>query len=387
MDTATTTSPAVNPPVVASPAATAASPDARVVADRFAALGSAADEAAANALSVNTRRSYLSDVNRWVDWCHHHQTEPFPVDPDLLRLYVTALALTGALKTVSISRAVSAISYANHRAGFEGRLGHHPRVAPVLRGVRRARQEPRQPRDPLLRDDVTALVTAMDHTTWPAGVLAARDTFAFWLGFAAAMRRSEVAALRVGDVTGHRLDGIHIRVTRSKADQGGAGALLAVPYGRNPVTCAPCAWVRWTRLLDASRREGRPAMMRLILGTGHPDQWTHVCGDPAPLPLFDTPDAALFPRCGRHGLISDRPVDGGALNAAVQRRVAAAGLNPHANYGFHSLRAGFVTQARRNQASAREVRRQTRHGSDVMVDVYDRDHDPLRDNAVTRLGL
>jgi hypothetical protein len=33
------------------------------------------------------------------------------------------------------------------------------------------------------------------------------------------------------------------------------------------------------------------------------------------------------------------------------------------------------------------VRRQTRHGSDAMVETYDREHAPLIGNAVTKLGL
>ncbi len=68
-----------------------------------------------------------------------------------------------------------------------------------------------------------------------------------------------------------------------------------------------------------------------------------------------------------------------------RRAAAAAGLA--GPVGFHSLRAGFVTAARRNGADHRAVRRQTRHSSDAMVEAYDRDHTPLAGNAVTRLGL
>jgi hypothetical protein len=46
-----------------------------------------------------------------------------------------------------------------------------------------------------------------------------------------------------------------------------------------------------------------------------------------------------------------------------------------------------VTQARRNGAEHRAVRRQTRHGSDAMVETYDREEAPLLDNAATMLGL
>jgi hypothetical protein len=56
----------------------------------------------------------------------------------------------------------------------------------------------------------------------------------------------------------------------------------------------------------------------------------------------------------------------------VRRRVASGGLDPD-SFGSQALRAGFVTQARRNGADPRSVRLQTRHGSDAMVEVYDRE--------------
>ena len=80
-------------------------------------------------------------------------------------------------------------------------------------------------------------------------------------------------------------------------------------------------------------------------------------------------------------------ISGAALNDMLKRRLKQAGYDP-TPYSAHSLRAGMVTQARRNGASAREIRLQTRHGSDAMVDVYDREWMPLtKENAVWKLGL
>jgi len=42
-----------------------------------------------------------------------------------------------------------------------------------------------------------------------------------------------------------RVDGLHVRVRSSKTDQEGQGIVRALPYGRDPQTCPPCALVRW----------------------------------------------------------------------------------------------------------------------------------------------
>ena len=93
----------------------------------------------------------------------------------------------------------------------------------------------------------------------------------------------------------------------------------------------------------------------------------------------------LLRAVGKGGTLATVAITGDGLHAMVKRRAATAGIS--GPIGFHSLRAGFVTQARRNGADTRAVRRQTRHSCDAMVEIYDRDHAPLLGNAVTTLGL
>ena len=86
---------------------------------------------------------------------------------------------------------------------------------------------------------------------WPAGVSARRDMALLLMGFAGAHRRSELTALTLADVTLHATDGLHVRLRRSKTDQEARGTVKALPYGRDPVTCPPCAYVRWRQVLHA----------------------------------------------------------------------------------------------------------------------------------------
>jgi hypothetical protein len=252
---------------------------------------------------------------------------------------------------------------------------------------------------PLLLDDLRTVLAGMDHSSWPAGVTAARDTFALLAGFAGALRRSELAALTTAALTWHPTDGLYLRIRASKTDQEGIGATVVLPFGEHPGTCPPCAWLRWARLL-AAREHGRPALMRAAFTTPAWADWTHLCGT-QPEGELSTDDATsedalaaakslvgetpVLCSVGKGGNLGSAAITGDGLHVMVKRRAAAAGIP--GPIGFHSLRAGFVTQARRAGADTRAVRRQTRHSSDAMVELYDRDNVPLLGNAVTTLGL
>jgi integrase len=223
------------------------------------------------------------------------------------------------------------------------------------------------------------------------------------MGFAGAHRRSELVALTLEDVTLHPTDGLHVRLRTSKTDQEARGTVKALPYGRDPVTCPPCAYVRWRQILHASDTadpEGRRRAVMTVLrrqtsstatsggGDGEDLEVQHCCRG-ARLHEPADPNRALFPPVHATGAIGATAMTGHGIAEMIQRRAAAAGFTPAqvAQLGGHSLRAGFVTEAFRAGADAHAIMRQTGHRSPVMLEVYAREHAPLVGNAVTRLGL
>ena len=71
-----------------------------------------------------------------------------------------------------------------------------------------------------------------------------RDRALIALGMAAALRRSELVALRVEDL--QRVpEGLRVHIARSKTDQDGSGQVVAVPGGKR---------IRPVALVDASAR-------------------------------------------------------------------------------------------------------------------------------------
>lgn len=346
-----------------------------------------AAEHEANDIADSTRRNYDRDWSAFERWCKRMQIPALPVDAEIVSLYVTDMARAITIegepkyKVSTLRRHVASIARINYEAGGGKGLGEDPRITRVLSGLARQRQDPRSPRAPLLRKDVVNIIETMDYNHWPAGVTSARDTFAILVGFATALRRENVASLTAGDIEVSHEDGLHIHIGRTKTDQEGVGAVLGIPFGQHPITCVPCAWHRWSSLLAAENRSQR---MSLVLRTPEdPNDWRHVCRGAFPKLDDDEPAVA---RVTKGGNLMRQSVSGSALYERLKIRVSAAGYDP-TQYGFHSLRAGFVTQALMNGASTREVQKQTLHSSEKMVQHYDRDYLPLRGNAVTKIGL
>ena len=361
--------------------------------------------------AVNTKKAYRSDWARFTAWTTERGFAPLPAPPLVVAHYVTEAAAeqTGVGKwrytPATLTRWVSSINQFHTAAGLDA-PGRAEVVRRALSGVRRIRAIPPVRRSPLLLADIRTLMTpiAASAGDWPAGVAARRDMALLLMGFAGAHRRSELVALTLADVTLHRTDGLHVRFRSSKTDQEAHGQVKALPYGRDPVTCPPCAYVRWREVLHAwdtaadgaGRRAVMPVLRRQAAsdtggGGGEPDEEVgqHCCR---------TTRAA---RTGgsRTGVVPDRAQDRrhrpsgddrarGERDDPAPRRAGRVHPRPDRAAGrAFSLRAGFVTEAFRAGADAHAIMRQTGHRSPAMLEVYAREHAPLMGNAVTRIGL
>ncbi|PND50065.1 tyrosine-type recombinase/integrase [Rhodococcus sp. ENV425] len=345
--------------------------------------------------SESTRRNYAADWQRFTAWCQREGHVALPAHPLTVAAYLLEAASTvmeageRAYSPSTLARWVAGIGYHHRRAGHPA-PGADELVAATLSGIRRdyaaAGERPRNPRAPLLTADIVTIVDKMraDCTGWAAEVLERRDSAIFLLGFAGAFRRSELVALACSDVSLHRLDGLHIKLRKSKTDQEGRGSVRALPFTHSHASCPPCAWLRWAQVLAASDSGGRTAVIRL-LRNAEPFE-AHVCRGSRPRMV---PSSPLLRAIRKNGNLSDIALSGAAVHQVIRRRAAQAGYDPEIvqQLGGHSLRAGFVTQAFRNGASAHAIMRQTGHSTPSMLETYAREHAPLIGNAVTHLGL
>ena len=277
--------PAMPDPVVPDPVV----PDPLVLGERAAALEALTARADAHeqaARSPRTRALYAGDWTHFSRWCQLAGRSACPAAAETIRWYLTdleaACSETGAVlfQPATLARRLAAIAAAHRDAGHPSPT-RDPRVTAVLSGITRTRRHAPHRMQPLLLDDLRTLLAGMDYTSWPTGLTATRDAFVLLAGFAGALRRSELAALTIGDLHWHHSDGLYVRIRTSKTDQEGAGATVVLPFGTHPGTCPPCAALRWTRLLAASAA-GRPALMSGVFSTASWQDWTHICGTTTP---------------------------------------------------------------------------------------------------------
>ena len=88
---------------------------------------------------------------------------------------------------------------------------------------------------------------------WPVHTAGGcRDRAVLLVGFGAAMRRSELIALDLNDITIAQA-GLTILVRRSKTDQEGQGREIGIPRSRKSATCPVAALEAWLELTGRNR--------------------------------------------------------------------------------------------------------------------------------------
>ncbi|MBF6347820.1 site-specific integrase [Nocardia flavorosea] len=345
--------------------------------------------------SPNTLRAYRTDWIAWVAWCTRENRTALPADPLDIAVYLAAAADARrengryAYSPASLERKSAAIA-AVHAANGLPAPTRSDVVRLTLRGIRRTRRTRPDRKRPILLHTLGELLTGLPEPGWPGEPARRRDTLLLLLGFAGALRRSELAGLRIADIhfgtdhtTGEPLLLIHLPTTKTDPT-GITEQHVALPRGNQAHTCPVCACADWLRLLAAHTEN--PRGVRTWIGenpVGEPH--IHRCHSYHPDPRL-TPTQPLFPAVNRHGGLGDTPLSGRAVAEIVKRYAARAGLDPTLFSG-HSLRAGFATQAALGGAADREIMRQGRWSNPRTVHRYIRTADPLADNAVTKLGL
>lgn len=266
----------------------------------------------------NTIRAYESDGRQFDAWCETRGLDALPAWPEAVATYLASLAQAGKADS-TIGRHLAAIGWRHRQAGEVPPTVRDARmvIADTLAGIRR---------DQRARPSAKKAAISAAHLAEMIGVVrglgskAVRDRAILALGFASALRRSELVALQLADV---RLvkEGARLTIRSSKTDQEGEGQCIAIPNG---ATILPIARLK---------------------------AWLAVRGE-APGPLFT--------RFAANGAMTALPMSDRAIARIVQTYAALAGLDG-AGLGAHSLRAGFLTEAARTGASLpkmQEVSRQ-----------------------------
>ena len=312
---------------------------------------------ATRARGDGTRRVYRSAWRGYAAWCHTLGREPLSGDPDLLAMYATRRADDGvAVSTLRVD--LAAIRTAHLLAGVPLDL-RDPRLAMVVEGItRKTGTRPTRQAAPAVPDVLRQLLAACQPATTALG---ARDRTMLLLGFGAALRRSELVALRLGDVERVPGRGLRLLVRRSKTDQHGHGQDIAIwANPAEPRLCPLAALDAWLAHRDKAADLGGPA---------------------AESARRERPLFCAVTKAGRPTgvVLSDK-----AVARLVKGSAARAGLDPE-RYSGHSLRAGLATAAGDVGAALPDLMRQTRHKSTQVALAYLRPADLWRNNVTERV--
>ena len=257
-----------------------------------------AERYAASALAASTRKAYERDWRLFATWCAQRRLHAIPAEPATVAAFLAAEA-DREFRPVTIARRAAAIAAA-HRAQDHPNPCDSGSVAAVMSGIRRQHgTEPRRQAKPLELDPLGRLIEPIGTATL-AGL---RDRALLLLGFAAALRRSELVALDVEDLRFDLARGLTVTIRKSKTDQERAGAQVAVPYARARDRCAVRALQQW--LQEAGIQRG-----------------------------------PVFRQMRRGDNVTDRRLSDQSVSPIIKRRATRARL-PHTEIlSEHSLRAG-----------------------------------------------
>jgi site-specific recombinase XerD len=295
-------------------------------------LDSAARLAAAEK-SPATRRAYAADFAIFSSWCSERGVEPLPAAPAAVSAFL-AFEVGRGRRPSTLGRRLAAIQFWHLTAGHEPPTTAET-VRATLRGIRRVFGTARRRKAPA----IAGLAKAMARST-PPTLVGLRDRALILLGFAGALRRSELVALDVADLMRSE-KGLLVTIRRSKTDQEAEGTTIAIPRGGQD--CPVEALETW--LGAASIAEG-----------------------------------AVFRPIGRSGKVSGRRLCDRAVTVTVKRYAKQTGLDPK-TFSAHSLRSGFLTSAAANGASIFKMMDVSRHKSIDTLRAYVRDAELFHDHA------
>lgn len=283
-----------------------------------------AHDLAQDAHAQNTIRTYESLWKHFCGFCNILGAPALPAHPATVVAYLAHIARNRKINTLETK--LAAIRHYHLKARVQDPTSDSA-VKDVLDGARRKFGEA-PTRKAAVELDVLADLLAVQ----PDSLRGARNRAILLVGYACDLRRSEIVALETHNVKFFS-DRMVVTLSRSKTDQTREGFELNVPRIREDLDICPVHSLS-TWLTIAKIKSG-PIFRKI-------DRWEHIA------------DSALT-----NQVVAD----------IIKDAAAAAGYDPK-EFSGHSLRRGLITQAARNREGTGDIRKVSRHKTEVMVDVY-----------------
>ena len=287
-------------------------------------------------LADNTNAAYNKGWQSFVGFCGENKSKPLPANQLTVCRFLKQQSGRVSLGTVDLYlSAINKVHVINGYSSFSSNLD----IKNMLALIRRSSDKtPRRVRA-LVYKDLQHILDKMPQT-----LIAKRDAAILSIGFAAALRRSEICSLKLEDIkfikSGNKPQ-ILLNIRRSKTDQRGLGYEIGI--------------------MDGDKL--KPIQKLLV--------WLEASG---------IKQGYLFRSMTRGGSIKLNPLHHSDIPRLVKYYVASIGLNP-AEYAGHSLRAGFITSAAIYGARLDKIMEISRHKTTNIVMNYIRDNNLFKNHA------
>lgn len=286
------------------------------------------------AKAENTRRAYRAAVRAWCAWCDRHDRPALPASgPDVAAFLAGERGRGASPQTLKIRRA--AIRFL-HRAAGCAVPTDDACVAETLAGI--ARDAARRGEATRKKKAATLPVLRRLLAPIPDDLRGLRDRALLLVGFAGALRRSELAAMQLSDLEPTER-GLRLTLSHSKGSQT-QWVIVPLPYGETEL-CPVRALDRW--IAAAALTEG-PVFRRIWVSGG-------AQGDGTPRRIGDTALTAQ------------------SIALIVQSRALAAGFGQR-ELGGHSLKRGALTTGMDLGVHPAKLKRLGRHKSFDVLGEY-----------------
>lgn len=302
-----------------------------------------AQDYAKQALSPATLRAYATDWEDFTGWCRSRSIDALPAAPTSVAAYLASMAVSHSRAT--LRRRLAAIGRAHRMKGIAW-MPSHPAIRDTLAGIFRKHGMPQRRAAAIGTAELRKLVA-----TCGSDLTGQRDRALLLLGFAAALRRSELVAVHREHLT-FTAEGMKLLIPRAKTDQEGQGAEIGIPRGMKPETCPIRAMEFWLRASDCQY-------------------------------------GPVFRKVDRWGTVEQTCLHPDALPKILKRRIAMAGLTSSGleRLSAHGLRAGFITEAYKAGANDEAIMEHSRHKDVRTMRGYVRRAKLVSDSPAKLVGL
>lgn len=291
----------------------------------------------------NTKSAYEKDFSTFATFCVYHEREYMPATVEtVLAFFADQLSK----KYSTISRFCVSIKRFHVENGFPSPTDTKD-VKDLLKGIRRENGISCDVATPILYDDLRRMFDKCERN-----IRGRRNQAILLIGWFAALRRSEIVALDVSDLS-FMPEGLAIKLRRSKTDQEGEGTTVFIPRSPRGIDiCAATFLEKYNELLFLDQKG--PLFRRVRRNNNQ-----------------------MFYDWGNSSRLSEQ-----TITDVVKDAARSIGLNP-LEYSSHSLRRGFATQCGRLGIPERFIARQTRHQSLQVLRRYIDDGSIMVNNSIS----